>query len=285
MKGERNIPSAMALVAASMSLTFIPTYAKVVPQWAYQGQSGPSSWHQLASEYQTCLSGQHQSPVNITPSTPYSSTVVEARYQPSTLFIFNDGHTVQENFTPGSGLVSNGREYALVQMHLHTPSEHALSGKRYPLAVHFVHADAQNNLAYLAVFFEVGEANAELAKIIDAAPRRAEPTRRFAGVQVDPAGLLPASLDTYNYMGSLTRPPCTEDVNWHVLKTVMTASMDQVEVLHAILGDNARPLQNGDTHYASQPVVQVAAEAQSIEDAEHVPSEDHYDVAVAHKAH
>jgi carbonic anhydrase len=257
--------------------------------WGYQGSEGPDNWHRLSSGYLMCGTGQHQSPVNISQFTPFSSTTIEARYRPSTLFILNNGHTVQENFIPGSGLVSNGHEYGLVQVHFHTPSEHAISGKRYPLEAHFVHADAENKLAVVGVFFEIGEPNVELAKIISAAPHHAEPTRRYAGVQVNPLGLLPAKLDAYNYMGSLTTPPCTEEVNWHVVKQVMTASAEQIEAMHAILGDNARPIQTEQMAMMASPVVQDISAAMS-DHAAHAPAARkdetaHTQMAVASQGH
>lgn len=63
------------------------------------------------------------------------------------------------------------------------------------------------------------------------------------GVTFDPAKLLPASLAVYRYEGSLTTPPCTEGVRWHVARQRVSASAGQIAALHAIIGDNARPIQ------------------------------------------
>lgn len=42
--------------------------------------------------------------------------------------------------------------------------------------------------------------------------------------------LLPDSLDYYGYDGSLTTPPCSEIVKWHVFATPRTVSIEQLKV-------------------------------------------------------
>jgi len=54
--------------------------------------------------------------------------------------------------------------------------------------------------------------------------------------------LLPSSLNYYNYNGSLTTPPCSEVVNWYVVKTPVTASAEQIEEMSKILHGNYRPV-------------------------------------------
>lgn len=51
---------------------------------------------------------------------------------------------------------------------------------------------------------------------------------------------MPEDLDVYRYMGSLTTPPCSEGVNWHVVAEPATASAEQIAALGS---DTARSLQ------------------------------------------
>lgn len=139
-------------------------------------------------------------------------------------------------------MTSGGTVFNLIQIHFHTPSEHAVSGKRYPLTGHFVHATEGGKLGVLGVMFEVGAANPELAKILAAAPAEKSEPAAVAGVTIDPNGMLPDDQSVYRYMGSLTTPPCSEGVNWHVLRDPITASADQIAAFEKLMGDSARPV-------------------------------------------
>jgi carbonic anhydrase len=41
----------------------------------------------------------------------------------------------------------------LLQFHFHTPSEHLLDGKPFPMEAHFVHVDSDGRLAVIGVMF------------------------------------------------------------------------------------------------------------------------------------
>ena len=60
---------------------------------------------------------------------------------------------------------------------------------------------------------------------------------------IDLNSLLPDDRGYYNYNGSLTTPPCSEVVNWHLLKGTVTVSPQQLNVLESIMHHNNRPLQ------------------------------------------
>ena len=66
---------------------------------------------------------------------------------------------------------------------------------------------------------------------------------------IDPTELLPVNLTMVRYDGSLTSPPCTEGVRWHLLLTPQQLSATQLGALAARHGGNARPVQplNGRT--------------------------------------
>lgn len=53
----------------------------------------------------------------------------------------------------------------------------------------------------------------------------------------------PGDLNVYRYMGSLTTPPCSEGVNWHVADRPVEASAAQIAALREALGPTARSLQ------------------------------------------
>ncbi|WP_128891177.1 carbonic anhydrase [Erythrobacter sp. HKB08] len=211
--------------------------------WSYEGATGPDNWGSLSPDYELCGKGLMQSPIDLAEANARGDVSVFTAYAPGPLTILNNGHTVQANFAAGSKLTSGTMQFDLIQVHFHTPSEEVMHGEQYPMVAHFVHADSDGNLAVLGVLFEEGAANGELQKLVDAAPATKTAPRTVGGVTIDPNGMLPDDLDVYRFQGSLTTPPCSEGVNWHVAKDTVEASAEQLDAMRAIMGDNARPVQ------------------------------------------
>lgn len=232
-------PAALLLTAASPG----PSSHGEKPHWSYSGEAGPEKWGDLNHEFQLCKTGHMQSPVDLGSADIQGNFGVKAAYKPGPLTLLNNGHTVQAVIAPGSTLASGIARYKLLQIHFHTPSEEVLYGLPYPMVAHFVHVDHAGNLAVLGVLFEEGVHNAELEKLVRAAPAHESEAEVVKGVTFDPAKLLPANLAVYRYEGSLTTPPCTEGVRWHVARHRVSASAAQIAALHTIMGDNARPIQ------------------------------------------
>ena len=69
------------------------------------------------------------------------------------------------------------------------------------------------------------------------------PEQKLDDVQVDATGLLPQDRGYDTYTGSLTTPPCTEDVTWFVLKRPQRVSQGQADAFGRIYPSDARPIQ------------------------------------------
>ena len=137
--------------------------------------------------------------------------------------------------TAGSGALSvDGKSFDLLQFHFHTPSEHYIDGAPYPMEVHFVHKAADGTLGVVGVMFEVGAHNATIDKIWNGIGGK---------ISLSGSELLPNSLDYYKYDGSLTTPPCSEGVKWHVVKQPLSVSEKQLLAFQALFSVNARPVQ------------------------------------------
>ena len=236
--------SIVALVAA-VALASSSAFAASDPvEWSYEGDTtGPANWGGLSTDFSACAEGRMQSPIDISEPGAVGDLALSLSYDAGPLEIRNPGKTIRVDFEPGSRMESGGTTFGLLQVHFHTPSEHTVDGEHFPLTAHFVHTTKYARLGVLAVMFVPGEKNAELQKIIDAAgDADAEPTV-VDGVTFDPNGLLPPDRDIYRYMGSLTTPPCSEGVHWHVLEQPVEASAEQIAALEDLMGMNARPVQ------------------------------------------
>jgi carbonic anhydrase len=136
-----------------------------------------------------------------------------------------------------------GKKYSLKQFHFHRPSEERIHGHSYEMVVHLVHADEEGNLAVVAVLLQQGEANPVVRQLWNDLPKEKEKEESSNDVLVDAAKLLPSDRGYYTYAGSLTTPPCSENVTWFVLKDPMSVSAEQIAQFSKLYPHNARPTQ------------------------------------------
>lgn len=211
--------------------------------WTYSGAEGPEYWGDLNPTYSTCMTGKNQSPVNITKPIATKLPEVQFNYQAGGQEILNNGHTIQVKYAPGSTLTVNAQTYELKQFHFHAPSENLIENQSYPLEAHFVHAGKDGNLAVVAVMYEEGKENTELAKAWAKMPQQAGVTQPLTE-PVNANLLIPHERGYYLFTGSLTTPPCTEGVLWLVIKNDFTVSKAQIDAFtHIMHHPNNRPVQ------------------------------------------
>ncbi len=211
--------------------------------WDYGESKGPSHWGELEPEFAPCKNGHRQSPIDIRSPQKADLPSIQFDYKPSSLHIIDNGHTVMINYGPGSSITVGGKKYALKQFHFHRPSEETIDGKGYEMVVHLVHADQQGNLAVVAVLLQKGEDNFLVRELWKDVPKEKEKEEDLGSVQIDVAGLVPANRGYYTYQGSLTTPPCSENVTWFVLKHPMTVSTAEIEQFSNLYRHDARPTQ------------------------------------------
>ena len=229
-------------VAAGLVAWFGLAQAGEAPHWGYSGAAGPENWAGLSPAYGAC-DGKNQSPIDSAGFTEVELEPIGFAYQVGGREVPNNGHRVQVSYAAGSSIAVDGRTFALEQLHFHAPSENQIEGRSFPLEGHLVHADADGNLAVVAVMFTEWAANQALRRIWAEMPQQAGEMRRLAN-PVAAADLLPADRDHYRFNGSLTTPPCTEGVRWLVMKRPVSASAEQMEKFARTLGrPNNRPIQ------------------------------------------
>ncbi|MBD1567166.1 carbonic anhydrase [Vibrio sp. SA48] len=206
--------------------------------WGYEGEHGPEHWGHVSK---TCEVGKNQSPIDVTRALEADLKPLDIHYSGKVTTLTNNGHTLQASVSGDNHMVLDGVDFELKQFHFHTPSENLIKGKQYPLEAHFVHADNAGNLAVLAVMFEVGQQNEQLAKLASNLPTSGKSVT--LAHEFDVNLLLPKLNKYYRFNGSLTTPPCSEGVRWLVLKHAQTLSQQQENVLNSMMGNNNRPVQ------------------------------------------
>jgi carbonic anhydrase len=206
-------------------------------RWSHEE---PENWASDPAA-EACASGAEQSPIDLTGAVKAEIDAPVLSWKPQAFEIVNNGHAIQANAAPGAYATLGRRRYALQEIHFHTPSEHAIEGQRSAMEAQFLHASENGELLAIAVLMIAGAPNKAFSAIMDAAPK--EEGKATAKAPIDAAALLPKTRTFYRYKGSLTMPPCSELVEWHVLATPVAVAPDDITAFEALYPMNARPLQ------------------------------------------
>jgi carbonic anhydrase len=223
-------------------------------RWGYEGAGGPAHWGGIKQAYKACSAGQRQSPINLEATEAGRLAPLRIHYKVSLIEMVNNGHTVQANYGKGSYITLGKERYDLVQFHFHTPSEHRVAGRSFPMEIHFVHRNKRGQLAVMGVLATFGEYNLAAREIWDRLPARAHTKSANTRTLINARDLLPDETKHFRYSGSLTTPPCSEKVNWLVLQKPVHFSEAQIAKIHHIIGKNARPAQARNSRYLLQSI-------------------------------
>nr|XP_045006741.1 carbonic anhydrase 6 [Jaculus jaculus] len=221
--------------------------------WSYSdGELNELSWPE---EYPEC-GGQRQSPINVQRRSvkfnPLLKPLNLTGYEKEGDFpMTNNGHTVQITLPHTMRMTaSDGTVFAAQQMHFHwgggswevSGSEHTIDGSRRVIEVHVVHynirygsydeaKDKPDGLAVLAAFAEIQEyaENTYYSNFISELANIKYPGQTTALKDSSIQVMLPVDLYRYyTYEGSLTTPPCTQNVKWFILDDSIKLSKIQV---------------------------------------------------------
>lgn len=228
--------------------------------WTYTGLIGQSEW----SIFFPDCGGSSQSPVDVvTSQTKYDPTLTPLTplgysHHGNQLFpLFNSGHTVMLELPEWMGLMGLPWFFSAVQLHLHwgtgSPSqggsEHTIDGASADAELHIVHYNSEryhnistamtqkDGLAVLGILIEAGdETNPGFNNIISYLSRIKHRDQKALIPGFDIASLLPKDLGRYyRYNGSLTTPPCYQNVMWTVFHEKVTISKAQLLKMETIL--------------------------------------------------
>lgn len=215
----------------------ISTTDHVNKHWSYVGETSPEHWAEI--EKNSECGGKFQSPINIVSL----NAIVDTNLKPLAIHyvshtkihdVVNNGHSIQYNFEEGDYLIYKDDKYDLKQIHFHESSEHTINGIRYPIVIHMVHTNSKGEYLVLAVMAKEGQTSAPFSFLESYLPLKKGETKTIE----KPFNLsynLPKDRGYYNYIGSLTTPPCTQGVNWFIFKEPITVSLEQVETLRSLM--------------------------------------------------
>jgi carbonic anhydrase len=216
--------------------------------WSYEGATGPDHWGDVDAASKVCSAGSQQSPVDIRGAIKSQLPPLQIALSKKADTIVNNGHTIQLNFEQGSTLKVGSDSYTLLQYHFHHPSEHLIGGKNFPMEVHFVHRNAAGGLAVVGALMTAGKPNAAFSKIVATMPaHEGAPVNAAAGI--DPNKLLPALRGYYRYSGSLTTPPCSEVVDWLLLREPIQVAKTDIDSFAKLYPMNTRPAQKDNRRF------------------------------------
>lgn len=210
--------------------------------WTYEGEFGPENWSKINTAWAACNAGKRQSPIDLRDGIKVELEQIVFDYHPSSFTEIDNGHTIQVNLAGGNFLSVGGTTYELQQFHFHRPGEERINGKGTEMVVHLVHKSYDNRIAVLAVLLERGDANPMIQTVWNNLPLEKHMTVR-PSIVLDVNAILPERRDYFTYMGSLSEPPCTENVLWLVMKQPMTASPQQMALFSRLYPFNSRPVQ------------------------------------------
>jgi carbonic anhydrase len=228
------------------------------PSFSYNTMSfdGPENWGKLSPAYKECGEGKAQSPIDIVtvdaipnPSLDNLSRV----YAPADATLLNNGKDITLTFDHNGNTVAPGaitvttpegakKTFKFKVIHWHSPSEHTINGQRFPLEVHLVHASEDGHLAVIGILYKIGEPDPFYDQLEEKL-RELKTAPRVAAEVVELKSLQKRTGSYFRYMGSLTTPPCTENVIWNILGKVRELSAEQLQLVTAPLPhkDNRPP--------------------------------------------
>lgn len=228
--------------AKARALAALPPPRATGTHWTYEGEFGPANWYKINSDWAKCSAGNRQSPIDIRDGMKVDLEQITFDYKPSAFNVQDNGHTVQVTMGGGNFITVGNRMYELMQFHFHRPSEERVNGKGYEMVVHLVHKDGEGRYAVLALLLERGKPQPVIQSVWNNLPLEKGDVSA-PSIVLDAMDLLPARRDYFTYMGSLTTPPCSENVLWLVMKEPIQASPAQMALFSRLYPLNARPIQ------------------------------------------
>jgi len=220
-----------------ISYTTLLAQAAYAEIWSYDSdQNNQDEWAGLDKDYAVCGSGKEQSPAQISFTQKEKLPALAFHYGDTKAKLQQKDYTLVADIEGNNTLMESGKSYKLVQLRFHSPSEHTVLERFWPVEIQLMHQDSDGKTLILSVFAETGESNAALQTLLDHVPEKTA----ISEISFNPQSFIPPKPGYYAYTGSLTIPPCAEGIEWRILKEPISISQKQFSGVAKITGRNAR---------------------------------------------
>ncbi|XP_075162096.1 carbonic anhydrase 2 [Haematobia irritans] len=269
--------SSTVQLLALLVITIITRGAHSDSEFTYYGTMGPEHW----SEHYNQCAGKHQSPIDINDLDVIDKSYFQIVYEdfdkkPINATMTNNGHTVLVSLQYASrapyissGPLEGKGKYEFQQLHFHwgednsVGSEDRINNVSFPMELHIVFRNTKyvdfneasvrdDGVAVMAFFYEINETmDRDYDTFTSYLVNIHKP---HSTIDVEPISLFDLMPDDfsnyYTYIGSLTTPPCSEDVIWMDFINPISISSSMLDRFRALktfdgspLSHNFRPVQ------------------------------------------
>lgn len=210
---------------------------------SYTYHKGGADWPQDNNMCNSNRRGAMQSPIDLVDDTAVRDDDETLVLKAGTYLNYPDiaitatGGKVSADL-PGDGeMLIGDSHYYNVNVHVHAPSEHTWNGKHYDLEAHFVHTYVDGSLgAVIGVFFDREAGGTDENWFIEDLTSAIQDIQASSSTTVNSELFVANFLEEaaqgefFRYQGSLTTPPCTEGIEWNVMRTVQPISPRQLNI-------------------------------------------------------
>ena len=232
-----------AAAAAQYRLVLRTDPASETTTWSYAGATGPAYWGKLRPEYAACSSGRLQSPINVHDGIAVDLDLPVFNYQPVLFTVTDEGHNLSVT-SRGGDFSLRGEKYLLTRIEFRHPAETLINGRAHALEAQLLHKSENGRLAIVSILFEVKNESPAVQMVLNNIPLERRGAVDVTLHKLDMERWLPEDRRYFTFIGSLTTPPCTENVLWIVFQQPMQLSPDQLAIFHRLYNTpNVRPVQ------------------------------------------
>jgi len=194
---------------------------EAIHHWGYEGGTGPLHWGEIEQDHEKhlmCREGVRQSPIDFVHVPGIRLDKLHIHYDKTPINLINNAHTILIKYQTGSFVEWEGEKFELLQIHFHHPSEHTINGKAFPMEIHFVHRSGDHEYVVIGVFAKYGNPNSTIQKLWNHIPSEIDKEKIVKDHYINARTLFPKQKGYFLYNGSLTTPPCSENVTWFVME-------------------------------------------------------------------